>query len=137
MKASFLVIGCFCLFAASCLLAEETLFYRVRGSLFEAQNVPANHVDITAIVFSWHPESVADAFAHHSVFETKVIWKAIPIRRTQLAGLKFEVLKAPPGFKTVVDKGHDLPKGGVFSLDLYSGGKVFIYHEFPAGYVPN
>jgi hypothetical protein len=141
MKASSIVVGCLSFLFTACPLPEKTLFYHIRDSTFSAQNVRANHVEISEIVFSWHPKSAADAFAHHSAFETKVIWKASAVRRVELAGLEFPLFRAPPGFKTVVDESGELPAGGVFSLDLYSGvgeqRKIFISHEFPRGFLPN
>jgi oxalate decarboxylase/phosphoglucose isomerase-like protein (cupin superfamily) len=54
------------------------------------------------------------------------------VRPVSLAGLSFQILKTPPGFEVVIDR-QKIPKGGVLSLDIYSGTgkekKIFIYHE--------
>ena len=129
-----LISLCFCLLSVGCPFGDQTTFYQVRDSVFSAQNVPANHVMVSAISLSWHPESASEAFAHHSVYRTKIIWKADAVRPVSLAGLSFQILKTPPGFEVVIVK-QKIPKDGVLSLDIYSGAgkekKIFIYHELP------
>jgi hypothetical protein len=128
------VLACLCFVLVGCPIGDQTIFYQVRGSVFSAQDVPANHVMVSAISLSWHPESALKAFANHSVYRTKMIWKADAVRPVSLAGLSFQILKTPPGFEVVIDK-QKIPKDGVLSLDLYSGTgkakKIFIYHELP------
>jgi hypothetical protein len=126
------MLACLCLVLVGCPIGDQSIFYQVHGSVFSAQNVPANRVMVSAITLSWHPKSASDAFAHHSVYRTKIIWKADAVRPVSLAGLSFQILKTPPGFEVVINK-QKIPKGGVLSLDIYSGTgkekKLFIYHE--------
>lgn len=140
MKSLSLPLILFCFVFASCLLGEETLFYRIHGSTFSAQNVPANDIGITSIAVSWHPEPAGDAVAHHRPFQSKTIWEASAAGHVELAGLTFQLFEAPRGFKTTVDRRNKAPAGGIFSLDLYAGRganrKIYIYHEFPAGPLP-
>src|SRR5438046_1903261 len=49
------MLACLCLVLVGCPIGDQTIFYQVRGSVFSAQNVPANHVMVSAITLSWHP----------------------------------------------------------------------------------
>jgi hypothetical protein len=109
-----------CVVLTGCPLPERTIFYGVEGSVFKAQDVAEYRIDVSDIIIAWHPESAVDALAHHAAYKTEVMWKASAVRPVQLAGLKFELLKTPPGFKLDVDKTGKLPKSGSFSLEIYT-----------------
>lgn len=133
MKRSALLM-CLWPFLSGCPIGDETIFYQMHGSSFTAQNVPVYRVDVSAIVIAWHPESVANVVAHHSTYESKTIWKIIPVRPVQLAGMSFNLFKVPSGFRTLIDRRHDIPKDGVYSLEIFCGTGPqripFVYHEF-------
>ncbi len=136
MDRSTLCLIWLCPLLSGCPIGDQTIFYKVRGSSFVAQNVPVYRIDVSEIVVSWHPESAIDTVANHSTYQSKTIWKLSAVRPIQLAGFQFELFETPPGFQTVIDRRYTLPKGGVFSLEIYCGSgsnkNRFIYDELPA-----
>ena len=139
MKRSALLM-CLCPLLSGCPIGDQTIFFQIHGNSFTAQNVPVYHVDVSDIVISWGPESVLKTFSRHSTYHPKTIWKVTPVRPVQLAGLRFNLFEAPPGFRTVIDRHRDIPKDGVCSLEIIcSTGphrQIFVYHEFSAESVP-
>ena len=136
MKSSALLM-CLCPLLSGCPIGDQTIFYQIHGNSFTAQNVPVYHVDVSNIVISWDPESVLKTFVRN---HSKTIWKVTPVRPVQLAGLRFNLFEAPPGFRTVIDRRRDIPKDGVCSLEISCGTgahrQIFVYHEFSAESVP-
>ena len=135
MKRSALLM-CLCPLLSGCPIGDQGPFYQIHGSSFTAQHVPVYHVDVSDIIISWHPESAANVVAHHSRYQSKTIWKVTAVRPVQLAGLRFNLFEAPPGFKTVIDRRNDIPKDGVCSLEIFRGTRPhreqFVYLEFSA-----
>jgi hypothetical protein len=123
----------FCVLLTGCPLPERTIFYEVQGSVFKADDIPQYRINISEIIIAWHPQSAVEALAHHSEYKTEVIWKASALRPVQLAGLTFELFKAPPGFSVDVDRTRNLPNFGSFSLEVYTGSdrerKNLVAHE--------
>jgi len=134
------LLMCLCPLLSGCPIGDQGIFYQIHGGSFTAPNVLVYRVDVSDIAISCHPESAANAVAHHSTYQSKTIWKVTAVRPVQFAGLRFNLFEAPPGFRTVIDRRNDIPKDGVCSLEIFCGTgrhrEQCVYHEFSAESVP-